>query len=130
MTQSTPHLIRTLSLGWLAYFLLGLTLKLTAPSASSGSLSTVFIIIDRGYCPPAQWQQVAADYDQLYQQHQNQQIQIESVTLVNNLGEEVRTEPPTAAEIAALNPFGLDGGDRIPALLASQPDATVLRCPI
>ncbi|MGK7891982.1 MAG: hypothetical protein AB4042_21855 [Leptolyngbyaceae cyanobacterium] len=129
MTKPTPQLIRILGLGWLAYLALGLTLRQTNPSASSGAIATVSVIIDRGYCPPDQWQQVAAEYAQLYQQHQRQQIQIESVILVNHLGEEVLTEPPTDADIASLNIYGLSGGDRITTLLTAQPNATVLRCP-
>ncbi|MEO0458671.1 MAG: hypothetical protein AAF152_19120 [Cyanobacteria bacterium P01_A01_bin.114] len=121
-SKPTPHLIRILGLGWLAYLLVGFGLS----QASGGA--KIQIVIDRSYCAPNDWQQVANEYAQLYQQHQQKQITLESVTLVNDLGEEVRDTPPSAEEIAGLNTFGLPGRDRINAIVQASPDAQVLSC--
>ena len=120
--KPTRQLICILGLGWLAYLLVGLGLSQTSPDAK------IQIVIDRGYCAPINWQQVVNEYTQLYQQHQQKQIVIESVTLVNNLGEEILSPPPTADKIASLNIFGLSGRDRIDTILQTSPDAKVLSC--
>ncbi|MDJ0706772.1 MAG: hypothetical protein QNJ46_26165 [Leptolyngbyaceae cyanobacterium MO_188.B28] len=120
--KPTPQLIRILGLGWLAYLLVGLGLSL------GGRVAKIQVVIDRGYCSPTDWGQVANDYAQLYQQHRRNKIVIESVTLVNNLGEEVLSPPPTAAEIAALKTFGLSGRDRIDDILQLNPEAKVFGC--
>ncbi|MEM9162662.1 MAG: hypothetical protein AAGC54_06280 [Cyanobacteria bacterium P01_F01_bin.4] len=120
--KPTPKLIRILGLGWLAYLLVGFTLSQT------GGGNKIQVVIDRSYCAPSNWQQVAAEYAQLYKQHQQKQLTIESVTLVNDLGEEILNVPPSAEEIAGLNTFGLPGRDRINAIVQASPEAKVLSC--
>ncbi|MEO1403641.1 MAG: hypothetical protein AAFV72_20685 [Cyanobacteria bacterium J06635_1] len=120
--KPTPNLIRTLGLGWLAYLLVGFALSQT------GGGNKIQVVIDRSYCAPTSWQQVADEYAQLYRQHQQKQLTIESVTLVNDLGEEILRVPPSAEEIAGLNTFGLPGRDRIDAIVQASPDAKVLSC--
>ena len=120
--KPTQQLIRILGLGWLAYLLVGLGLS------QGGGGGKIQVVIDRSYCDPIAWRQVANDYAQLYQQHQRNKIVIESVTLVNNLGEEVLSPPPTADDIAALNTFGLSGRDRIDVIVQTNPDVKVLSC--
>ncbi|NEP17204.1 MAG: hypothetical protein F6J97_09885 [Leptolyngbya sp. SIO4C1] len=120
--RPTLRLIKFLGLGGLAYLLVGLAISrfVSGPSLQ--------VVIDRSYCPPSRWQQVAADYTELYQQHQQRQLTIESVTLVNELGEEQLAVPPSAAKIASLNTFGLSGRDRINTILQTDPEARVLTC--
>ncbi len=100
MNSLNTRLTLTLSMSWLGFLVTGLAInQVFAPAA-------IAILIDRSYCPPAQWQQVSQQYDALYQQHQRQDMQIQAVVLFSSLAKEVRSLPPTPTEIQSLATYG------------------------
>jgi hypothetical protein len=114
------RLIKTLGIAWLAFLTAGLLIAATTPSTT--------VLIDRSFCSPTAWQQVVTRYEQLYQQHQRRSVQIKSVVLFSDLGEEVRSQPPTPAEIAALSTYGQKNTIRQQKLQHSYANSQILKC--
>jgi hypothetical protein len=122
MPNPNQRLIRTLVLGWLAFGALGLGFRqlLSGP--------TVTVIIDRSYCDPAQWRQVADQYADLYSQQAQRQLTIEQVVYVSDLGAIVPDAVPSPDEVRSLNPSGLSDPAEIQQATDANPGATVLIC--
>ncbi|HEY9736130.1 MAG TPA: hypothetical protein V6D06_07600 [Trichocoleus sp.] len=122
MRSPNKRLVRILGLGWLAFIGLGFGLRqgLQGP--------TTVVVIDRSYCEPNQWQQVAQSYSDLYDQAQARQLRIEQVILLNDLGEEVLETPPDPAEVKALSTYGRSNPARLQAISQQFSKATVLTC--
>jgi len=122
MNSLNARLMLTLSISWLGFLVTGLAInQVFAPAA-------IAILIDRSYCPPAQWQQVSQQYDALYQQHQRQDIQIQAVVLFSSLAKEVRSLPPTPTEIQSLATYGQPNLQQQQQLELDYPNHKVLSC--
>lgn len=100
MVNPNRRLLITILAGWASFAGLGLMLRqgLTVPE--------VTVIIDRSYCEPAQWQTVADRYQVLYEQHQKKQLEIGSVILFSDLGEETLVPPPEPKTVRQLKTYG------------------------
>jgi len=122
MGNPNQRLIRTLALGWLAFLVLGLGLRQVFRSPA------VTVIIDRSYCSPAQWQGVIQQYTDLYDQYQGQQITLEQVIYVSDLGQEAAPQIPTPEQVQALNTYGRFNPSQLEVALRAQPQARVLSC--
>jgi hypothetical protein len=122
MRKLNWHLLKTLSIVWLTFLIAGLLLDLgfAAPQTT--------LLIDRSYCPSHQWQSVAAHYEQLYQQHQQHDIQINSVVLFSDLDQEERSHPPNPSEISTLSTYGRKNLTRRQELQQSYSNARILGC--
>jgi hypothetical protein len=122
MRNPNQRLIRTLGLGWLTFAALGLGLRqiLAGPA--------VTVVIDRSYCAPAQWQQVADRYADLYAQQQQQRLTIDQVIYVSDLGQEVAPTVPAPEEVTALSTYGRPNPAQMEQAVQEHPDATVLVC--
>jgi hypothetical protein len=122
MRNPNQRLIRTLGLGWLTFAALGLGLRqiLAGPA--------VTVVIDRSYCAPAQWQQVADRYADLYAQQQQQRLTIDQVIYVSDLGQEVAATVPAPEEVTALSTYGRPNPAQMEQAVQEHPDATVLVC--
>lgn len=122
MRSPNQRLLRILGLGWLAFIGVGLGLRqgLQGPAT--------VVVIDRSYCEPNQWQQVAQSYADLYDQSENRQLRIEQVILLNDLGEEVLDTPPDPDAIQALSTFGRSNPARLQTISQKFPKATILTC--
>ncbi len=116
------YLLTILGLGWLSFLIAGIILNqvFAAPN--------FVLLIERSYCPPQQWQQVVQEYTNLYRQHQQNRIEIESVVLFNDLGEEVLTTLPTPEELTALRTYGRSNTERDAELSKAYDQVKVLRC--
>ncbi|MBW4661697.1 MAG: hypothetical protein KME15_23755 [Drouetiella hepatica Uher 2000/2452] len=99
MNLNTP-LFKTLGLSWLMFLITGLLISWLF------AIPTLTVLIDRSYCPSNQWQQVSQTYTDLYHQHQRRQLQLRSVILFSNLGQEVFASPPLPEAIQALSTYG------------------------
>ena len=122
MRNPNQRLIRTLGLGWLTFAALGLGLRqiLAGPA--------VTVVIDRSYCAPTQWQQVADRYADLYAQQQQQRLTIDQVIYVSDLGQEVAPTVPAPEEVTALSTYGRPNLAQMEQAVQEHPDATVLVC--
>ena len=100
MTKLNQHLLRTLGLSWLGFLIVGLVISWVF------AVPKVVVLIDRSYCPPTQWQQVAQSYEQVYRQHQKQELQIQQVILFSDLGKDVFSPPPAPEVIRDVSTFG------------------------
>lgn len=109
--------------GWLAFIVTGLLLSrlLAAPTAT--------VLIDQSYCKPIQWQAVAQEYTKLYEQQQQQKLQIDSVIVFSDLGQTAIAPLPTPAEIQALSTYGRPNPARQQELQEQYPNAILLSCP-
>ncbi len=122
MGNPNQRLILTLGLGWLAFLALGLGLRQGFRSPG------VTVIIDRSYCSAAQWQGVTQQYTDLYDQYQRQQITLEQVIYVSDLGQEAAPQIPTPEQVQALNTYGRFNPSQLEAALQAEPQARVLSC--
>ena len=122
MRHPNQRLIRTLGLGWMAFAALGLGLRQLLASPR------VTVVIDRSYCDPAQWQQVADQYADLYSQQQQRQITIEQVIYVSDLGQIVPDPLPSPQAVRPLTPSGLSDPQQIQQATEANPGATLLSC--
>ena len=122
MRNPTRRLIYTLGLGWITFAALGLGLRqiLAGPA--------ITVVIDRSYCDPAQWQQLADQYADLYTQQEQREITIDQVIYVSDFGQVVATPVPTPAEVQALTPNGLPNAAEMQKATDANPNATVLTC--
>ncbi len=122
MTPLNRSLWRTLGLGWLGFLLTGLAI------AGVFASPTVVVLVDRSYCTPEAWQQVVHSYEQLYRQHQQQNLQIKQVILFSDLGQEVLSPPPVPEVIRAIRTYGRSNPQRSERMLSAYPKANLLAC--
>lgn len=122
MTKLNKFLLRTITCSWLAFVLIGWLINQVIASPE------LVVLIDRSYCPPAQWQQISRSYQHLYQQHQQHQVRIKSVILFSDLGEEIFSMPPLPEKIQSLRTYGRSDPQQQTQLQASHPNTTLLSC--
>lgn len=122
MSKINQKLLKTLGLSWLGFVIVGLLINLVFP------LPVVAVLVDRSYCPPAAWQQVVQQYDQLYRQHQQGQIKIQPVIVFSDLGEEELSPIPSSQAIQTLSTYGRQNPARRSQLTAKYPTAQLLEC--
>ncbi|MGK7876891.1 MAG: hypothetical protein AB4426_27455 [Xenococcaceae cyanobacterium] len=122
MEQLNRYMLTILGLGWLSFLIAGILLNqvLTAPNFA--------LLIERSYCPPQKWQQVVQEYTDLYRQHQQHLVKIESVVLFNDLGEEVLATVPTPEQLRGLHTYGPSNPQREAKLKKAYPQVKVIRC--
>ncbi len=122
MNSLNLRLIKTLGLGWLAYGLSGMAISvaLAAP--------TVTLLVDRSYCPDAEWQRVMARYQALYDDYSDKTLNIKTVVLFSELGEEALTVPPLPDELDDIPRYGQSTPQRQQQIKASYPNAELLSC--
>ena len=116
VAEKYNQLLKTLGLSWLAFLVTGILLSRFV------GMPAITVLIDRSYCPTTEWQQVVQTYSQLYQQHQQRRLQLESVILFSSLGEEHLLIPPEPQILAQSSP------QRQLELRASYPQAQLLEC--
>jgi hypothetical protein len=121
MNFNTP-LLKTLGVGWLAFLIAGLLINLFF------AIPTITVLIDRSYCSPSQWQQISRTYAELYQQHQNRQLRLQTVVLFSDLDQEVLSSPPLPETIQALSIYGHSGTNRQAELQKAYPKTQLLSC--
>ncbi len=114
-------LIATLSLGWLGFVALGLGIRIFATPS-------VVILIDQSYCSSEDWIPVTHRYQTLFRQQQQKRIRIEQVITFSSLSQAQLDPIPTPEQIQSLNTFGRSGSQRENSLLATYPNAEVLKC--
>lgn len=114
-------LITIVGLGWAAFAIATLAIRTVFAAPE------VVLLVDRSYCEPAKWSAVANEYEALYQQDQRGQIQLASIILFSDLGEET-TAPLAPAEFRELKTYGKSSRDRQATLEATYPNARVLSC--
>ncbi|MEA5516713.1 hypothetical protein [Nodularia sp. UHCC 0506] len=116
------QLLKTLGLSWLAFLITGMLISRFA------GMPAITVLIDRSYCPTTEWQQVVQTYSQLYQQHQQRRLQLQSVILFSSLGEEHLSIPPEPQTLAQLSTYGRSSPQRQLELRASYPQSQLLEC--
>ncbi|AUT01803.1 hypothetical protein CLI64_16215 [Nostoc sp. CENA543] len=116
------QLLKTLGISWLAFFITGLLISLLF------AIPSVTLLIDRSYCPTAEWQQVVQDYTEIYQQYQQRRLQVTSVILFSSLGEDKLSIPPTPEAIKQLQTYGQSQLQKQLQLQKMYPQARVLQC--
>jgi hypothetical protein len=114
-------LIRIVGIGWVAFAIATLAIRTVFAAPD------VVVLVDRSYCEPAKWSVVADEYAVLFQQDQRGQINLESVILFSDLGEE-KTEPMPPEQFRGLKTYGKSSGDRQAALESANPNARLLQC--
>ncbi len=122
MTRLNRSLLQILGLGWLCFLVAGLVISLVF------GIPKLVVLVDRSYCPPDQWQQVTQTYEALYQQHQQQHLNLQTVILFSNLGHEVFSPPPAPATIQNLSTYGRPDSQRQAELQKTYPKARLLSC--
>jgi hypothetical protein len=122
MTKLNRRLLRTLGLAWLGFLVVGLAINLVF------AVPSVVVLIDRSYCPQAQWQQVAQSYEQVYRQHQQRQLQIQQVILFSDLGKDVFSPPPAPEVIRDVATYGRSDPERSQDMRSAYPKAQLLAC--
>jgi hypothetical protein len=122
MMNFNKQLFKTLGLSWLAFLIIGLLIGWLF------AIPTITVLIDRSYCPPNQWQQVVQTYAQLYQQHQQHQLQLRSVILFSSLGEEPFSTLPEPAVLQQVSTYGRPDLQRQVRLQKDHPQAHLLKC--
>lgn len=122
MNQLNRYLLTILGLGWLSFLIAAILLNqiFAAPN--------FVLLIERSYCTPSKWQQVVQEYNDLYQQHQQNLVKIESVVLFNDLGEEVLTTVPTPEALRGLRTYGRSNSQREAELRKAYDRVKVIRC--
>ncbi|MEO1133153.1 MAG: hypothetical protein AAFX40_10660 [Cyanobacteria bacterium J06639_1] len=116
------RLLKTLGLSWLVFALAGIAIAMFLP------MPKLTVLIDRSYCEPTRWQQVANAYEMLYEQHQRQVLEIDRVVLFSDLGEEVRTELPAPLEIRDTRTYGRQAQQQQQTLQQQYPQSQLLKC--
>ena len=122
MNQLNRYLLTILGLGWLSFLVAGILFNqvFAAPN--------FVLLIERSYCPPQKWQQVVQVYTDLYRQHQQNLVKIESVVLFNDLGKEVLTTVPTPEELRGLRTYGRSNLQKEDELRKAYDRVKVIRC--
>lgn len=122
INQLNRYLLIILGLGWLSLAIAGILFErvFAAPN--------FVLLIERSYCPLPKWQQVVREYTDLYEQHQQHRVEIESVVLFNDLGEEVLTTIPTPEKLRGLRTYGRSNPQREAELKKASDRVKVIRC--
>ena len=120
--QLNQALIKIVGLGWVAFLTATIAIRVVFAAPD------VILLVDRSYCEPAEWAVVAETYQDLYQQDQRGQINLVSVILFSDLGEEA-SEPLTPEAFRNLNTYGQSSPERQTELATQYPDARLLQCP-
>jgi hypothetical protein len=120
MRKLNRQLFQVLGITWFAFLVSGLIISI------GFAVPQITLLIDRSYCPPSQWQGVVAQYEQIYQQHD--QVKLKAVVLFSDLGEEVRSQPPSPSEIAALSTYGQMNSARRQRLQQDYANSKILGC--
>lgn len=118
----SKQLLSMLALSGLAFLLTGFTIQRFAAPPS------MTLLIDRSYCPATQWQTLTDKYTQLYQRHQRQQIEIESVVLFSDLSQTTLDTIPTPRDLKILKTYGHANPQAQQSLLESYRNAQLLNC--
>ncbi|MCC5621855.1 hypothetical protein [Nostoc sp. CHAB 5715] len=116
------QLLKTLGLSWLVFLITGVLISWFF------AIPAITILIDRSYCPATEWQQVVQTYTQLYQQHQQRRLQLQSVVLFSSLGEEQLSTPPEPKVLQQLSTYGRPQRQRQLQLRKDYPQAQLLQC--
>jgi hypothetical protein len=122
MTRPNKILLRTITCSWLAFMLIGWLISRVIASPD------LVVLIDRSYCPAAQWQRISESYQALYQQYQEHQVRIKTIIIFSDLSEESFSTPPLPDAIRSLPTYGHSNIQRQTQLQTSYPNATLLSC--
>jgi len=122
MNKLNRKLVTTLCLGWLGFGIVGSAIAFAFPPTQ------ITILIDRSFCPQDKWQAIASTYNDLYQQHQNRDVQIKEVIVFGDLGQEVLSGVPTPDTVRSLNTYGRSNQEKQKQLQASYPQSKLLSC--
>lgn len=117
------QLLKTLGLSWLAFFIIGLLISWLF------AIPSITLLIDRSYCPATEWQQVVQTYTELYQQHQQRRLQLQSVILFSSLGEDKLSIPLQPEALKQLPTYGQPQMQKQLQLRKNYPQAQLLQCP-
>ncbi|MBD2179312.1 hypothetical protein H6F42_20520 [Pseudanabaena sp. FACHB-1998] len=122
MNKLNRKLITTLGLGWLGFGIVGSAITFALPPTQ------ITILIDRSFCPQDKWQAIASTYNDIYQQHQNRDLQIKEVITFSDIGQEVLSAIPTPDAVRSLNTYGRSNQERQKQLQTSYQQAKLLSC--
>jgi hypothetical protein len=122
MNKLNRKLLTTLGLGWLGFGIVGGAIAFALPPTQ------ITVLIDRSFCPQDQWQALARSYDEIYQQHQNRDLQIKQVITFSDIGQEVLSTIPSPDAVRSLNTYGRSNQERQKQLLSTYPQAKLLSC--
>lgn len=120
--QLNRTLLRIVGVGWAAFAIATLAIRTVFAAPD------VTLLVDRSYCEPAQWQAVAEQYADLYQQHERGSITIQTTIFFSDLGEETAPELLTPDAFQDLATYGRPSPERQSALEAAHPQAKLLSC--
>ncbi len=122
MNKLDRKLITTLGLGWLGFGIVGGAIAFALPP------TPITILIDRSFCPQDKWQAIASAYNDLYQQHQNRDLQIKEVITFSDIGQETLSTIPDPDAVRSLNTYGRSNQERLKQLQSTYPQAKLLSC--
>ncbi|BBC26843.1 hypothetical protein [Pseudanabaena sp. ABRG5-3] len=122
MNKLNRKLLTTLGLGWLGFGIVGGAIAFALPP------SQITVLIDRSFCPQDQWQAIARSYDEIYQQHQNRDLQIKQVITFSDIGQEILSTIPAPDAVRSLNTYGRSNQERLKQLQSTYPQAKLLSC--
>ncbi|GBO51584.1 hypothetical protein APA_548 [Pseudanabaena sp. lw0831] len=122
MNKLNRKLVTTLGLGWLVFGIVGGAIAFVFPPTQ------ITVLIDRSFCPQDQWQAIASTYNDLYQQHQNRDLQIKEVIVFGDLGQEILSGVPLPDTVRSLNTYGRSNQERLKQLQSTYPLAKLLSC--
>ncbi|MEE3718634.1 hypothetical protein V2H45_17980 [Tumidithrix elongata RA019] len=122
MNKLNRKLATTLGLGWLGFGIVGGAIAFALPP------SQITVLIDRSFCPQDKWQKISQNYDELYQQHQNRDLQIKQVIVFGDLGQDVLSGVPAPDVVRSLNTYGRFNLERQKQLQSTYPQAKLLTC--
>lgn len=108
-------LLTILGWGWGLFLITGVAIAQIYPSA--------ILLIDKSYCPPAQWQKIAQIYTQKYENHQ-----MHTVILFDDLSQEKFSPPPDPSIISQLSTYGRPNLKRQSQLQKTYPKSQLLSC--
>ncbi len=122
MNKLNRKLVTTLGLGWLGFGIVGGAIAFALPPTQ------ITILIDRSFCPQDKWQAIASAYNDLYQQHQNRDLQIKEVITFSDIGQEILSTIPNPDAVRSLNTYGRSNQERLKQLQSTYPQAKLLSC--
>jgi hypothetical protein len=114
------RMLKILAIAWISFIIAGISISIATP--------TVVVLIDRSYCNPEQWRQVALAYENIYLQDRQKQLQLDKVIIFSDLGQEELTSPPEPQKIAKLSTYGRPNLERRQALQQTYTGAKLLMC--
>ncbi|PSB17078.1 hypothetical protein C7B65_19905 [Phormidesmis priestleyi ULC007] len=115
MAALNRYLLQILGAGWMLFLVAGWAIAYSSP----GSV----VLIDRSYCAPTQWQQVAQAYERHYQTSR-----LQTVILFNDLSQENLSPAPTPSVVRNLTTYGRSNPVRLSELQRIYPNAQLLNC--